>query len=637
MRMLKLPDFLLLIMLFTSCVDQVPVRVLATNNPQTGTTTGGSGGGNSGGNGAGSGDGGIGDDNSTVDPKVEIRHFINPTDGSYTRKLTIPKNYNGLLYLSGLNVGTLHGKFVKVKFKFGMYHEAIELAAGVGSGQGINPQTNIQVLILDLRNKPFNDLRLSYDLFDYNEYDFDARDESSGEFEVEDSESVPATSNLNTGLYCRGLKLEDDHTFLGAGIGIGCDTAGAECLYSYAKIKDRGLLSSSGTSLTPNLPQIDSEGRGYFSDESMFLLNRCLPETPRYDENGGYDPANVFFKLSESIIFEALGDDGLQAVGADDFAYIGPYAPLNTGIWEIGSEAVIGPKGLFLDALDEDEPFRYGVSSLLFPRYIKRNLMGGTEHLSSPRPNGYKEVIPFPNNGTTEWMDGCNERVATLDSFTNEHIGSCNVSATIEIWAKKPTDDQYELVAGKNDGGKEVKLQLVKPSVLNVSGVDVLSSNLRACTNSSMCGASECCYNNRCWGRDIVSQCKEDLDGQGNQPVGQSCTSDLQCSTLCCNQSTNKCGVHSTTVEPPVLCSKPSGQTCIAKEWCQKEVVRECYIIKTGSNSVGENTCELRCYNRLKHGDCKQGICIPPEPPNTPVFNPDDPNRCDAAIDPPSE
>jgi hypothetical protein len=634
--MLKLLKFLLLISVLTSCVDQMPERDFSNKNKINGDGSIG-GGTNGNGQGAGTGSGGIGSGVDDIDPKVEIRHFIDPVDGSYTRKLTIPKNFQDMLYISGLNVGTLHGKFIKVKFKFGMYHEVIELPAGIGRGQGINPQTDIQVLILDLRNKPFNNLRLSYDLYDYNEYDFDARDEDTGEFVNEDPTSEPATNNRNTGLYCRGLKLEDDHTFLGTGIGVGCDTAGAECLYSYAKLKDRGLLSSSGSTMIPSLAQIDSEALGYFSDDSLFLLNRCLPDTPRYDDTGAYDPANVFFKLSESIIFDALGDDGMQGVYEDDFTYIGPYAPLNEGIWEIGVDAVIGSKGLFLDTLDEDDPQRYGASALLFPRYIKRDLIGGVEHLSSSRPNGFKDVIPFPNNGSTEWMDGCNERVSTLNNFTNEHVGSCNVSATIEIWAKTPGDDQYELVAGKNDGGKEVKLQLVRPAVLNVSGEDVLSSNLRSCANSSMCGASECCFNNRCWSRDIVSQCKEDLEGQGNFLVGQNCTSDLQCSTLCCNQSEGRCQVHSNSSVPPILCSKPSGQSCIAKEWCVKETVRECFIIKTGSNSVGESTCELRCYNRLKHGDCRNGTCTPPEPPQDPVFNPADPNRCDQAIDPPSE
>src|SRR5690554_6300604 len=48
-----------------------------------------------------------------IDAKVEIRHLIEPKiddnspGGAYTRKLTIPKNYDGYLYLAGINVSTL--------------------------------------------------------------------------------------------------------------------------------------------------------------------------------------------------------------------------------------------------------------------------------------------------------------------------------------------------------------------------------------------------------------------------------------------------------------------------------------------------------------------------------------------------
>ena len=68
-----------------------------------------------------------------------------------------------------------------------------------------------------------------------------------------------------------------------------------------------------------NLAQIDQEGIGYFNDESTQLLNRCLPDNPRYDDSGAYDPAGAYLKLSESIFFDSLG---ASITGPDEIDYI---------------------------------------------------------------------------------------------------------------------------------------------------------------------------------------------------------------------------------------------------------------------------------------------------------------------------
>ena len=52
----------------------------------------------------------------TQSPEVELTHFVDPFDGSYTRKLSLPKNYDGELYIAGLNIGTLADKNLKVRF-----------------------------------------------------------------------------------------------------------------------------------------------------------------------------------------------------------------------------------------------------------------------------------------------------------------------------------------------------------------------------------------------------------------------------------------------------------------------------------------------------------------------------------------
>jgi hypothetical protein len=122
--------------------------------------------------------GSINNSNETVSSKVELRHIIEPqvdddsNAGKYTRKLTLPKNYNGLLYIAGINISSLASKNLRVRFKFGLNSSPITIPATISIGAGITPQTNVEVLVLDLRNRPFNNIQLPYDLYDYNDYEF---------------------------------------------------------------------------------------------------------------------------------------------------------------------------------------------------------------------------------------------------------------------------------------------------------------------------------------------------------------------------------------------------------------------------------------------------------------------------------
>lgn len=588
-------------------------------------------------------DNGISNDDDTLEPKpkVEIRNFVNPRTGAFVEKLTVPKNFSGMLYLSGLNITSLSDRHVKVHFYFGHEREKVEVPAVVARAPGITPTTDIEVLILNMNSKPFENIRLLYDLYDYNTYDFDQKDPSDGSFISAEISDEPVTDQYNKNLYCRGLILDDDPTFQGTNAN--CSGSNQMCLYSYAKVKDRGLHKmdpefEAGIPLFPNMAQIDQEALGYYSDNSSYLLNRCLPDNPRFDDTGTPSADGVFVKISESISFDSLG---ASITGPDeiDYLFMGPYQSTNKSLWQISGLAAIGPYGIFRDTLDNsgDVPMEdFGIESNLFPRFIKKNLAANIEHLSSERPNGFKEVLPFPASGSTVWMDGCNERVTTKNS-QQEHIGSCSVTAIIEIEATDPVTGAKEIVAGRGDGGIEVKLQLTKSSTTNNTGSDVLYANLNSCQNSNGCGAEECCYNNKCWSKKLVSSCLEDSGSTGNLGIGATCTTDYQCSSLCCNKSTGTCAVHDTTQDPPVLCSKPAGQQCISKEFCAQSVVQECYIVKTGTDNTGATTCALICYNRLKFGDCLNGLCVPPLQPTVPVFNPADPNRCDSAIDPPSE
>ena len=61
--------------------------------------------------------------------KAELIHLIDPVEGTFHKKVTIPKNYNGFFYLSGLNITSLNDYHVSVRFKFGRELEAITLPA----------------------------------------------------------------------------------------------------------------------------------------------------------------------------------------------------------------------------------------------------------------------------------------------------------------------------------------------------------------------------------------------------------------------------------------------------------------------------------------------------------------------------
>jgi hypothetical protein len=615
----------------TSCTDVASSRAKTTADQIVDGGEFGQGGNSGGGNSA------IGDqeaiDNAEVieTATVEIRHLIEPklTDGNgggtYEKKLTLPKNYNGLLYLAGINISSLASKNVKVRFNFGLDSSPITIDATVSTAAGLTPQTDVQVLILDLKSKPFNDIQLIYDLFDYNDYDF------TGDGSLKPNE--PVQSNRNKKLYCRGLKLQDDPSFTG-NLTSGCTSSTDVCKYSYAKVIDQGLVSVIGgvdAPITPNEAEVQSGTTTYYEDSDAIKLSRCLPNNPSI---GGFS-----YKFDDVVAsFSGLTLTS-NTINGNTYQYKGPYRLTSTNSWEINPDAsnitnaMFGVYGLFGSKQNlignglANDPYMY--NSKLFPLATKFDLLKDTEYLGAATPDGGKGITFMTANGESQWMDGCNARATTVDTITGENVGSCNVTSRVEIIAIDDDGNETPI------SSKEVKLQLVKPSTINSTGDDVLLSSFQSCSSSNQCGSDECCINKRCWDKSIVSQCVEDMPTYGLLNPGASCSSDYECSSLCCSQTTGRCAVHDTLQDPPVLCSKGSGQKCIAKEWCAKQPVTRCFIIKTGFDPQGGQTCALRCYTFEEFGDCANGICKPPPAPVMPTFNPNDPNRCAAACDPP--
>lgn len=655
-----LSQLLVMIFIISGCMpSDVPTSNLSNQVTKPGTVTSGSG--------AGASDNDFGNGTS-LPPKVEIRHLIEPNlasdntyssgtglsgGGTYVRKLTLPKNFAGRLYVAGINIGSLADRHVRVRFKFGVNRDAVTIPAIVTRAPGITPQTDISVLVLDMRSEPFRNVRLSYDLFDYNEYDFT------------NAATEPTQNNMDTGLYCRGLRIEDDPTFQGVGACDGAQvTAGQpeeECLYAYAKVLDQGLVKKSGSvkvPLTPSFPQVKSvTGANYYQDFMSQMLLKPLPDTMPSDTTAKtasdftFTEASTIVTPSDSIDIKFQGSSiwDPQTILGSQYWYRGPYRIVNRPNWHFSFpfDQLAGKNRLFREgsyvtynpftkgALADDSQSnptqnRLYFNSYLFPLATKIDLGANVSHLASTNVLDARSPQNLPVAGKSLWMDGSNAR-AQSRNYDLEHVGSCNVTASMEIIAKDDNLNDYVIATSK-----DVKLQLVRPTLHTTdSGNEVLYSNFKSCTPTTGCGTSECCFNNRCWDQTLVSQCLDPNANQGSKIVGESCTSDLECSSLCCNRTTGQCSPHDTITTPAVLCSKPIGDSCIAKDWCQKTTIIKCLVIKTGTDPQGNTTCRQHCYNEEQFGDCKNGTCVPPVQPTIPTFNPNDPAACEGAVPPP--
>lgn len=633
--------------LMTSCVQNQGVRSKRSSSVQGAGAGAGdnSTNGNTDGNGAGPSDGDIGSIGDAIleNGRAELRHIVDPFSGTYKTKVTIPKNYKGMLYLSGLNITSLNDRLISVRFRFGREREEVIIQAAIGRAPGITPQTDVEVLILDLEDQPFQDLRLTYDLYDYNDYD---TNDDGIEFAADDDLSEPITDVRNPGLYCRGLNLEDDPTFTISSTNDRCDTAGETCLYSYASVKDSGLYfleSGALKGIVPSEPQIDLIGSGYGSLSQSEILKKCLPDV---DHRSSVETSLQTATASASTSRVAYGD---TAFGGG-YTYLGPYRTLNRSIWEISGDAIFSdistagaePTGLFQAVLnnapsntanDPNGRSQAGIKSFLFPRAGKKDLNSNVEYIGytalSTQLTASRSVRSLVSAGETEYVDGCNIRVSSYDEETNEGVSSCSVSGTIDlITTDRETGETVTITTSK-----EIKLQLTRASATDYLGNEVQFSALKKCSSSNACAANECCFNERCWSKDLVSQCIESGTGEGNLGTGESCNSDFQCSSLCCSSSSQTCGVHNPGED--LFCSKSPGQQCITKEFCREENIRTCFIVKTGISNQGVQTCTLRCYNVPTFGDCREGICVPPNSPPVPTFDPANPD-CGNAIDPPT-
>ncbi|MBT4793058.1 MAG: hypothetical protein HON90_15905, partial [Halobacteriovoraceae bacterium] len=327
----KLIKYLFLFVLATSCIFEAPQNTLKDES-YNGISAGGEGNGN----GLTNGNGSLTGEDGEKIAKVELRHLIEPKvddasdGGDYKRKLTIPKNYNKDLYLAGINISALNPESVYVRFSFGMTRSTIIIPATVSTAPGLTPQTEVQVLILDLKSKPFEDVQLLYDLYDYNNYDFAGTGNDPGAL----GEAV--NFNRDDKLFCRGLNLEDDSTFAGS-LSNGCNASGDTCKYAYVKVVDKGLIKvgSLEVPIVPDEMNTQSLAAGYYSDTDAVKLQRCLPDNPIFNATSYlYDYSNTFATFESSL-----------SIDGNSYLYRGPYRPINIGEWQVTGEALKGETG----------------------------------------------------------------------------------------------------------------------------------------------------------------------------------------------------------------------------------------------------------------------------------------------------
>ncbi len=555
----------------------------------------------------GGGNGAInGEDEVTSMPEttaVEITQIIDPNTGSFKKKVSIPRDFRGKLHLTGLNIASLKNRVIKGRFYFGRERTPVVIDGVVGQvpGSGITEYSTINVITFDMSAKQFADIRLLYDLFDYNDYDSDTAADV-----IDDP--------TNAGLYCRGLRIEDDPTFTSSISHPNCDQAGDTCLYAYAKIKDQTLwyneVVDGNTVAKTNIPtyeQIDIEGNLLSGESLETNMKKCLPD--RSD-------SSMFLSLFGSNHPTSIGQ--VLTLDGSAYTYNGPYRVFNTDEWEISGSAIYQsgttPSAIFKSPLAGAANFANvtaGMQAYLFPRAGKINYQTtGIQYLGATSPFANRSVQTLNAAGDTDYMDGCNIRAKNYNEVTGETISSCNVTGSIELFTM---ENGFEVQVAVT---KDIKLQLLKTGLGAKDGYDF--NSLKSCGANRECGSGECCFNNRCFSRSIVGQCSDDFDSTGNQSTGDSCNSDFDCSSLCCDGSTNTCKDHVNNDFEQVLCSKVPNQSCVSKEFCRIEYVRQCYLIRINDPNSALS-CAKRCYSVPTFGDCVDGLCKPPVTPQEPA------------------
>ena len=566
-----------------------------------------------------------------LEPEIRLLHIIDPYDGNYKSKVTISKNFSSVLMIAGLNLDQLKKESeIWVRMRFGKDLSPIELPALIASTPlpGLTSTATIDVIQVDLNRAPLASIKLLYHLYDYNQYE---------------TEDEPVTDPFHGRLFCRALSLTHDPTFQQSSTTSTCSRPGAQCLYSYAQVYDQGPYNN-GVGIIPTEKQFALNSSGIYGDDNMQQLSRkCLA-----------DNADDTFTWGSTFTIPSSGVTGPiipnTSTGTNtSYEYRGPYRPSQTRDWQItgGAVAKADNEGSFWGLFERWQfPLdpATGFYSLKFPRAGRVKIRQNVEYIgldTSPTVTSHltRSLSSItPGEDMTQLMDGCNLRVHHWNRDTNEGIESCTVTALLEVGTKDPDTDQFLIVHNASD--PRLKIQLVrKTSKSSLNPDDLIHFNFPTCSSNNDCGSDECCYNRRCWSNSIVSQCSYTPSSE-QLSIGQRCSNDLSCESICCAADTGRCSSHDGQQS---LCSKPVGTSCIADDFCAQITQTQYRKIKTGiAPKTGRITCAYRPFNVRVFARCirslgsSQGFCQAPPHQPPPTFDPANVD-CSDAQDPPTQ
>ena len=231
--------------------------------------------------------------------------------------------------------------------------------------------------------------------FDYNNY-WDSINTREGE--------EPATNPRADGLYCRGLHIKDDPTFISTDNNELCDASGEKCYYAYAKLLDSGFFELDKR-LPVTWPQMDLTGRGYNTNTVEDALKKCLPDNNNVAHFNDLLDTNVG---QGSLIYNSSVTFSNRTLD-----YRGPFFAVNQDKWQISDAALFSlidannpqGSGLFQFSLNQTADGGYG--SFMFPRCWKNGIKSGNRAFSVlPLPLEYAPYRPCLSvDKPVMWMD----------------------------------------------------------------------------------------------------------------------------------------------------------------------------------------------------------------------------------------
>ncbi len=491
--------------------------------------------------------------------------FYDEETDSFSEKLSIAKDFQGIVYLDVENIKLLKEKLLFIRINFGMNSEnPVELPLSYLSKTIAGVEKD--VLALSIPSKNFFTVPLDYQLFDY-------------------SEGAAAGYNaFHKDVYCRGLRVEQDPTSNFTS----CSKGDEICKYTYAKVLDQGLFhEQTSTFIQPSeLTVSHDESRTYELNLDPINLRRCLT-----------DDQKVFVKNQELNIGELISLDD------ESYRFKGAFKAVDPSNWGIQAEARWGKFGIFQQEYSGGKSIELGFKSNLFPRVGKIVNRTNRYYLGSKNRLDKKIVTNFTDtsdaSALSDWVDGCNLRVLSEDSL-GTNIGSCNVSSDIQIFYK---DGSEEVIIYSNAAlaqAGQVKLQIVNNIQTNI---DVKDFN--ACFGDGGCSSSSCCHDGRCWDKEKYKNqfCKPANSGK---TTGQACATDTECLSACCIGS--ETGAAGVCADKTTSCQRQVGEICIHSDACVGESGDDTYWVRK-LLFQGSDGCKVFNCNVLSKPSCQNQRC----------------------------